>query len=97
MSMNENKCLSLGGQPRAVAKLQAARPMPASTPVASFGGMRQLCSLGVNRSVFGWPNWRRESARGEAMTEKEKSLLQSLDELFGQRTVAEFLLNGRLR
>ncbi len=31
------------------------------------------------------------------MTEKEKELLQSIEQMFGQRIVAAYLLGGRLR
>ncbi len=51
MNMNKMICLQLGGQPVAVAKVQAAKPLERH-PVASFGGMQQLCSLGNNRPVL---------------------------------------------
>lgn len=49
--MNNNmQCLPLGGQPVAVAKLQAAKPLPLGKPVPTFGKM--VCrSLGDRRMV----------------------------------------------
>lgn len=52
MNANKTTCLQLGGNRCiAVAKVQAAKPLERH-PVASFGGMQQLCSLGNNRSVL---------------------------------------------
>lgn len=50
MTNNQMTCLPIGGQPVAVAKLQAATSLPASRPVASFGGM-QCRSIGDRRMV----------------------------------------------
>jgi len=51
--MNASKiiCLPLGGQPVAVAKVQPAKSLE-DHPVASFGQMRQICTLGNSRPVL---------------------------------------------
>lgn len=51
MTNNQTICLPIGGQPVAVAKVQPAKSLE-SHPVASFGQMRQICTLGNNRPVL---------------------------------------------
>ena len=51
MNANKMQCLPLGGQPRKAGVIQAAKSLEPH-PVASFGGMRQLCTLGNNRPVL---------------------------------------------
>lgn len=50
MTNNQMTCLPIGGQPAAIAKLQAAKSLPASRPAVSFGGM-QCRSIGDRRMV----------------------------------------------
>lgn len=44
------QCLSIGGNPVAVAQLQPAKPLPLGKPVPTFGKM-QCRQLGDNRTV----------------------------------------------
>lgn len=54
MKSNQMQCLPLGGiRCITIAQVQAAKPDELERhPVISFGGMRQICSLGDNRMVM---------------------------------------------
>jgi hypothetical protein len=51
MNANKMQCLPIGGQPRKAGVIQPAKPLELQ-PVASFGGMQQICTLGNNRPVL---------------------------------------------